>query len=310
MKIIDSHCDALSKFYHYPEMNFVDEDPRLDCSLSHLLNGDVKIQFFAIFIDPLMNSLHVAQLMKMINIFENKVLSHKKVQLIQNRFDLLHVLESNQIGAILSIEGIDALQGDLSKLQECYNLGVRFIGITWNYRNWAADGILSINDLGFTEQGKKLIKEIDRLNMIVDVSHLSVKSFWELTHLSNRPFIASHSNAQTICGHKRNLSDDQIQMIIQRNGRMGITFVPEFVSDFVNVKIDDLIKHIDYICALGGERHVGIGSDFDGIEKKITCLEHAGMLQNLAEKMLKYYKYSQVECFLFKNWYSFLKQVL
>lgn len=151
-----------------------------------------------------------------------------------------------------------------------------------------------------------MIKEMDKLGMIVDVSHLSVKGFWELTELSARPFIASHSNAWSHCTHPRNLSDEQIKTIIERRGQIGVTFVPYFVDHHSPVLVKKLLTHLDHICALGGEGNVGFGSDFDGIEQWIQGLEHAGKYENLINELCKNFNDDLVERFLYRNWESFL----
>lgn len=102
---------------------------------------------------------------------------------------------------------------------------MRFLGITWNYANWAADGVLEQRNGGFTEKGRMLIEWCNDSGMLLDVSHLSQAGFWELADLSTRPFIASHSNAAAICGHVRNLNDEQIKALIAMDGRMGLTFI-------------------------------------------------------------------------------------
>src|SRR5690606_9299847 len=134
---------------------------------------------------------------------------------------------------------------------------------------------------------------------------LSETGFWELDELSDKPFIASHCNASQICPHPRNLSDEQISSIINREGVMGITFVPPFVDKSMPVSMDKLLLHLDHVCALGGSRNVGFGSDFDGISEWIVGLEHTGKYPMLVELLQKHYSEEDVEHFIYKNWYNF-----
>ncbi|MNI03670.1 Membrane dipeptidase [compost metagenome] len=159
---------------------------------------------------------------------------------------------------------------------------------------------------GFTQKGKEMIAEMNKLGMIVDVSHLSVKGFWELVDMSEKPFVASHSNVREVCSHPRNLSMDQIKVIIERQGRLGITFVPSFVKQQSVAQIHHLLHHIEAICSLGGEHVVGFGSDFDGIEHWIVGLEHAGHYDHLVNELCKRYSEDQVKRFLYVNWRNFL----
>ena len=142
--------------------------------------------------------------------------------------------------------------------------------------------------------------------MLLDVSHLSQAGFWELTALSSRPFIASHSNAAAICTHPRNLSDEQIKTLIATEGRMGLTFFPAFVRDGGEARSEDLLKHIEHVCSLGGDRHLMFGSDFDGIDSWVGNLEHPGKYPELANLLLRHYSEESVRGWLFDNAISYL----
>ena len=140
----------------------------------------------------------------------------------------------------------------------------------------------------------------------MDVSHLTDSGFWELADLTSRPFIASHSNARRICSHPRNLNDDQIRAIIAMDGRIGITYVPYFVSSEPRVAVADVLKHIDHICSLGGERHLMLGSDFDGISSYVDGLRHPGEMTALTAALRAAYSDEQASRFLNGNAISFL----
>jgi membrane dipeptidase len=310
MHIIDAHCDALSKFIQHPDLNFDQFDPRLDCSLPRLQQGNIKIQWFAIYCNELMIMPHYGHIKQMIDVFTSQIIHHGQLQWIKNKQDVQEVMTSNRRGAILTLEGVGALQAQPSLVHDLFANGVRFIGITWNYANWAADGVFEPRNGGFTLKGRELLVEMDRVGMLADVSHLSVSGFWELSTLTTKPFIASHSNAKAVCTHSRNLSDDQIKLLIERDGRIGITFVPEFCASDKHVKIKRIFKHIDHICALGGEKYIGFGSDFDGFNHKMRGLEHAGQYRNLAKELEKYYTFAQIEGFLYRNWERFLNKHL
>lgn len=126
------------------------------------------------------------------------------------------------------------------------------------------------------------------------------KSFWDAISLAAYP-IASHSNAHSLCPHPRNLRDDQIKALIDKNGVIGITFVPEFVKGKGTPSIKDILSHIDHVCSLGGERHIGFGSDFDGIDKMIPGLEAHKDYANLIDALECHYSSKQVRRFLYEN---------
>ncbi|NEW05626.1 membrane dipeptidase [Paenibacillus sp. SYP-B3998] len=304
---MDGHCDALTKLYLNPELNFHKEEVCLEVNYPRLQRAGVKVQCFAIYISEKIQAPSFEHVLQMIDVFHRKILSHKGMAFIQTVSDWLTVEKSDKIGAVLTLEGLDALAGNMTHLRILYHLGVRSIGLTWNYANWAADGVQEPRKGGFTLKGKHMLRELEAMGIIVDVSHLSEKAFWELVELYRRPFIASHSNAGTLCPHPRNLSDEQIKTIIECHGQIGITFVPYFVkSGNSPVQISQLLTHIDHVCSLGGEKHVGFGSDFDGIEQWIVGLEHAGQYENIIEALCKNYKEEQVERFLYGNWRKFM----
>lgn len=227
MHIFDAHCDVLSKLYLNPRLEFHTEHPELDVCFPRLRQSGVKLQFFAIYLPESIANPAFDHILQFTDIFYRKVLSHPGMQLVKDVKDLEELSNGEQIGAVLSLEGADALSGNIHYVRILYELGVRFVGITWNYANWAADGVMEPRQGGFTRKGRQLIKEMDKVGMLADVSHLSVNGFWEFTELSDRPFIASHSNVRELCTHPRNLSDDQIRAIIAKNGRIGLTFVPD-----------------------------------------------------------------------------------
>jgi membrane dipeptidase len=306
--IIDGHCDVLWKMFENPEIDFYQTvDGQLDVTYANMLKSDIKIQFFAIYLAQKIEQPNFDHYLTYINIFYQKIIKHGQMMLIKNQSDLNRVLNGNERGALLTLEGADAIYGHSLYTQTLYHLGIRMIGITWNYANWAADGILEPRQGGFSKKGKQFVKECNDLGILLDVSHLSERSFWDLSEFSTQPFVASHSNAKAICPHPRNLDDDQIRALIQNEGRIGITFVPWFVGEQEKGTIGQLLKHIEHICALGGQKHLVLGSDFDGIDKRIPGLEHAGQFGVLIQHLSKYYKDEWIEDLLCNNWKRYLQ---
>jgi membrane dipeptidase len=309
LKIFDAHCDVLSKLLERPELDFAQSQEGLDVTLEKMVSAGIGIQNFAVYL-PQRWSSEFKHVLESIDLFHERILSLPQMQFIRTKSDLRSALNGDRIGALLSLEGVDSLHGNLAYLRILYHLGVRTVGITWNRANWAADGVLEPRKGGFTSAGMDLIQECNRLGLIMDVSHLSEKGFWELIEASHKPVIASHSNASKISPRLRNLSDIQIGSLIQAGGVMGITFVPPFVSEEQPVSIDQILLHIDHVCALGGKRHIGFGSDFDGIREWIVGLEHAGLYDRLVNLLLKHYREEDVELFVFGNWYRFYMEHL
>lgn len=300
MKTIDLHCDVLWKMQRSKgAVDFLDGE--LDANLEKLKSGNVMLQTFAIFVLPevkVEEKFSIA--MDQVHYFHTRVLgSNPHMKLIREWTDI-DKLQDGEIGALLSLEGVDAIGNDLNKLTILHELGVRSIGLTWNNANLAADGILEERGAGLTSFGKEIVAFNNDKKMFTDVSHLSEKSFWDVMEIAKYP-IASHSNSKTICPNARNLTDEQAKAMIDQNAMVHVTFVTEFVKESGDMEIADLIKHIDHFCSLGGIHNIGMGSDFDGITQKIIGLEDASMHPNLLNELLKYYTEDQVKGFAYQN---------
>ncbi|MFD0587506.1 dipeptidase [Paenibacillus sp. GCM10027627] len=309
MRVIDFHCDALYKMLNDGNLAFENGRPGvLDVTYERLRGSDALLQVFAVFISsdrPDHGTIH--PILESVDLLYEKVLACPDMRLILTVSDLEECIQDGKTGALLSLEGIDGLRGSLSALRNLYRLGVRAAGFTWNHANWAADGVMEPRGGGLTALGKIFVRECNELGIVVDVSHLSERAFWDMAALSSKPIIASHSNARSVCDHPRNLTDLQIRAIVEGKGRIGITYVPAFVHSSGNAAISNLIAHIEHICELGGERHLMLGSDFDGIDKHVQGLTHPGQVYALIEELLKRYSQEQTEAFVYGNALSFLR---
>lgn len=308
----DMHCDVLSKLLMDDRISFHDSSV-LDVTYDRLQAGGIGLQAFAIYIPEAWKGKPYDAVLRSIDLFRRKVLSHPGMTMIQTKEDLAKIGQpgNEKIGALLTLEGADGLEGDLMYLRIAYDLGVRTVGVTWNPANWAADGIGEARSGGFTAKGWKFVEECERIGLTLDVSHLSERGFWELAERGKRPFIASHSNMKSLCNHQRNITDEQVRAILNTDGRIGITFVPFFLrDDGKQATIDDVLRHVERVCELGGEKHVGFGSDFDGISEWVYGLEHPGLYRNIENELLKRYSTMQVNGFMGTNWKQFYKNAL
>ncbi|MGO4543954.1 dipeptidase [Paenibacillus sp. 2TAB23] len=310
MKVVDFHCDVLCKLLLDEHLTFQDSKPgSLDVTYERLKAAGTVLQTFAIYIPESLNG-RLEPILESVDRFYQQVLACKEMMLVRSAQDLELCLKTGKIGALLSLEGVDGLQGQISMLRILHQLGIRAAGLTWNHANWAADGAMEPRGGGLTAAGRRFVEECNELDIMVDVSHLSERAFWDVAELSQKPFLASHSNARAICDHPRNLNDRQITEIINKDGMLGITFVPWFVSSAETVVIDDLLRHIDHICELGGEKHIMLGSDFDGIDRYISGLTHPGELNSFTDALLKRFTSLQTEQFMSGNAMRFLRSNL
>lgn len=182
--------------------------------------------------------------------------------------DVDSVLLENKLGTLLTVENGLALDGDINNLYKLYEKGIRMMTLTWNGNNHLGSGVLTDYDTGLTSFGKVCVNAMNDINMIIDISHASQKTFWDTLSLTTKPIIASHSNVYSICKNKRNLTDIQIKEIAKAKGVIGVTYCSKFLTNKDTSTIQDVVNHIAYICNLVGTEYVCIGSDFDGVEKE------------------------------------------
>lgn len=287
MIIFDAHCDTITRIMEM-NSNLYKNDCHIDILRLKKLGGFV--QTFAAFIDPIYSPANaMKRAMQIIDKFYSELETYKDdIMLCCNYSDIENAVSQGKIAAMLSIEGGEALQGDLGALRNFYRLGVRSICLTWNYRNEIADGVKDEESGGgLTPFGRKLIKEMNSLGMLVDVSHISQKGFWDVIETSSKPIIVSHSNARKICSHPRNLYDDQILAVVKNGGVIGINFYPDFLSDDGKATVKDITKHIEHIVSIAGPDHIGIGADFDGIEKTPDGIDGIENIDTVFEELAK-----------------------
>ncbi|PFW58060.1 membrane dipeptidase [Bacillus cereus] len=300
MKIFDAHCDVLFQLWSAQGKKDFKNDPQLHITFEQLKKRKGSIQCFAIYVpETVLYEKRFEVALQMVDIFYNEILSLPGVKFIQKKDDI-NMLKQDEIGALLTLEGCEAIGKDAMKLRLFYRLGVRSFGLTWNYANLLADGALETRGAGLTTFGKHIVQELNMLHLWTDVSHLNERSFWDVIEIAKNP-IASHSNCYKFCQHPRNLNDEQIRALIKKNSVIGVTFVPQFLTSERQANITDIVRHVEYICSLGGEKNIGFGSDFDGILETVVDLTAYREYENVVNELYKHYDASMVERFLYDN---------
>ncbi|WP_020155285.1 dipeptidase [Caldibacillus debilis] len=306
MQVIDLHCDVLLKLSQGKGKLRFRDSKELDVNFERLRKGKVKVQFFAVFLEPeIPAEQKFVEALNQIDYFYEEVLKKNPEMKHIKEWADIEKLKEGEIGAVLTLEGADAIGNDLMKLRTLYRLGVKLVGLTWNFANYAADGVMEERGGGLTRFGKEVVRLNNEQKVFTDVSHLSERGFWEVMELADYP-IASHSNAKSLCNHPRNLTDEQAKALFQKGGMVHVVYNPPFIKESGNASIGDLVRHIDHFCSLGGVKQIGLGSDFDGIEKKVKNLEDASKTQNLILALLKYYKEDEVKGFAYRNFLEHL----
>lgn len=298
VRIGDLHCDTPSKIF-YKNTNLTDE--KTDWSLNKVKGYEKIIQTFAVCIEEEFPGNPFTQCENIIKNFKEQLNKHN-IPVMKDKFT------QGKINAILALEGGVCLEGSIENIEKFYNMGVRIITLTWNYENELGFGAVTGSKQGLKEFGKKAIREMNRLKIATDVSHLNEAGFFDALYLSEIPVIASHSNSRKICDNLRNLTDEQFTALTEKGGVVGINSYPLFLNNTPKAGIKDIIKHIEHFMSLGGENNICLGCDFDGIDYKTENLEDAGCYFNLINELAKLnYSEEKIAKITYKNLNNYLK---
>lgn len=315
MFICDCHCDTLTELYN-KNASLYENEQHFDIKRQIALGGG--LQFCAIYV-PTEVFRYQGGLRYTLCLLDKYNQEIKKLH--ENGIDVLQVRTAEDAGhvlkhkaaTLLAIEEGGAIDGSLEALRCLYELGVRAMTLTWSNRNDIADGINEeATGSGLTLFGKQVVAEMNRLGMLVDVSHISTAGFWSVIETSTKPIIATHSNAKSLCAHPRNLNDEQIKALAQNGGLAGITFAGQFLEkDWRNACIESVYKHIDYMLNLiGNDDHIGFGSDFDGISHPPYNIQGVQDYKPLIEYLSKYYSNETINKITHQNVINLLQKVL
>lgn len=309
MKVIDLHCDVLYKLAGTEEGASFKNSEQLDVNLEKLKKGGVKAQVFAIFVDDHLNETQrYMEALRQVEKFQYEVIAPYEEMVHITDWQQLEQLGEHQIGAILSLEGCDAIGDSMEKLQSFIDAGILLAGLTWNHENAVAYGANEDATKGLKPFGYEVVQKLNESNIIIDVSHLNEQGFWDVLKVANH-LIASHSNAYAIRPHQRNLKDEQIKALIEKGGHMHCVFYPLFIKEHDPVKITDLIEHIQHIAKLVGVDKIGLGSDFDGIDRKVIGLENASQHSMLLELLKPHFTENEIAGIAAKNFEQFISVI-
>ena len=293
--LIDSHNDTLVAHIRRGNLSLSDRDPQpkphgmfdrdrrsgiisflrgreaprpgadfIQINFPKMREGGIDAGFFAIDV-TLSRGNHLAYALDGFGyLFNDLEETNSAVSIVSSSGDIEKARAEGRLGMILAIEHADCVERSLNLLRMLYEVGVRSIGLTHNMSSWAADGCLEARDgVGLTRFGVELVKEMNRLGMVVDLAHVSPGAFFHALEVSTKPVIFSHGNARALSDVPRNLTDDQLRALAQNGGVIGMSFVNDFVS-LEEPTLERLLDHIDHVASVAGIDTVGLGSDFDG----------------------------------------------
>lgn len=290
--VIDSHNDSIVAHIRRGNISLTDEHTKnpnlhsgtisylrgrvppeedaigIQLNIPKMRKGGIDAAFFAVDVTRAWKN-HLSYALDAFGWFNAEIEANATdIRIVRKAADIHTAKAEGKLAAVLTIENSEAVERSLNILRSLYLLGVRSIGLTHNPNTWASTG----NDEGetgggLTKFGIQLVKEMNKLGMLVDVSHISERGFWDVLDITDAPIIASHSNCMTLCNHSRNLTNEQLKAITANGGVIGITFVPGFIAEDGwrnRPPFAQLLNHIEYAIDVAGLDHVGIGSDFDG----------------------------------------------
>lgn len=262
--LFDAHCDTLSRILEAPGRHLAGNGGQWD--LDRVGDFAPQAQIFAVFADSALPCAR-EKAARQIAAF------HRECQLFQDRIvpctsgtQAEKAAAQGKIAAFLSVEGAELLGCSIEGLRQGYRQGVRAVNLTWNRANLLSGSHSEQPERGLSAEGKAFVREMQRLGMLVDVSHLSEAGFWDVMELAEKPVIASHSNSQAVFFHTRNLTDAQFTAIMEYRGVVGLNAYAAFLGDDP-VTADNLLRHLEHFLALGGENTVALGGDWDGCDR-------------------------------------------
>lgn len=306
MRYFDLHCDTLSEcaLRNLPLSN----NSGLHLSLERGRGLSPWVQCFAAWIpddcrEPLAHFQKIAQR------FRQELLDNPgRLCQCSSREELEQAAKAGLCGAIFTVEGGSVLEGRLENLELLCGYGVRMMTLTWNGANQIGGGALEPG--GLTEFGRKVLHRMEEMRMLPDVSHASEALFWDVAEATKGPLVASHSNSQAVCRHPRNLTDRQFSEILRRDGLVGLNFYPAFLAESGQAGLEDILRHAEHFLELGGEKHLALGSDFDGADMP-DGMEGIQSVEKLAEVFLRHgYSDELVDRIFYQNAQEFFGKYL
>lgn len=295
MKVVDMHCDTIGELWKAEKAGkpISLRSNSLHIDLEKMQKGDYLLQNFAMFVflgrekDPLVNVL------EMIDVYNRAMAENADIiGPVLNYEDIEKNRTAGKLSGMLTIEEGAVLKGNPYVVRTLYQLGVRMLTLTWNFENEIGypNTIVKAKDYdpsrhyGLKPEGIEIVREMNRVGMIVDVSHLGDDGFWDVVKYCDGPFVASHSNARAVCNHTRNMTDDMIRALADKGGVMGLNFCGDFLNSNGKSRVEDMVRHAKHIINVGGSDILGLGTDYDGIDGDLE-LDHCDKMPLLAQEM-------------------------
>ncbi len=300
--LFDLHCDTATEMFEKKQFLMSNN---LNVSLNQRRVIEKYIQTFAFWTkdDEITSKNRFKAFTERYSYFMKECIKNSdSLTIIADKGDLESVRANGKTGILLAIEGGGVLEGNAGNIEKLYKNGIKMLTLTWNRGNELSGAVLDENQRGLSDFGREAISEMERLKMLVDVSHISDMGFEDVCKVAKRPFIATHSNSRSVCNNKRNLTDDMFKEIVARKGLVGINLYSNFLNESGEASLDDVVAHIERFLKLGGERCIAFGTDFDGVENQLP--KEVNKLENMhfmAQRLIKEFGNELTADIMFNN---------
>ena len=290
----DGHCDTVYRCFNTKESLLQNMG---HVALDRVGGFSAYAQIFALFWDAAQSPAEglLSLTKSMVTLYQEELRRNAdRVVHCRNAFEIDGAVKAGKAAALLSVEGAELLECDPQNLELAGQWGVKLINPTWNRANILSGSHCEDSDRGLSDAGRCFVREAERIGILMDVSHLSERGFWDLMEMTELPVVASHSNSRKIYPHSRGLSDDQFRAIVQSGGVAGLNFYSEFVGKPATV--DGMVRHVEHWLEIGGENVVALGADLDGCDslpqgiagiQNVPCLWTALSERGYSDSLLK-----------------------
>ena len=301
--VFDLHCDTAVELSRQKK-SWASNDLQIDLDRAgRLLTHHQFYAFCCVFGEgghPLPWPLAEARFYTALSDFYTQLEQNRdRTKLCRNVEDLIAAAKEQKQGVFLSLEGPEVIGCDPDRLEELKELGFLMTTLTWNYPNTLAGP--HGTELGLTDRGKAFVRRAQELGIVIDVSHLSEKAFWDMVDITTAPIVASHSNSRAVCDHTRNLTDKQFKVICNLGGLVGLNLYAPFLNESGKADFSDVKRHLDHFLELGGQHHLAVGGDLDGCDVLPTGFTGVENYNDLGRWLMQQGLEEETVCSVFNN---------
>ena len=295
MRLIDMHCDTFWLMMRKKGVSLQKNELCID--IEKMKKAGSMAQFFASFIH--MSEFNGENVVEEAYQHALEMIAYGKaeldkcsdsIEIAHNYNELIANRDNGKMSAILTVEEGGILNGKMEYLEELYRQEIRLITLTWNHENcigFPNSREPVVMNQGLKPFGIEVVKRMNDLGMIIDVSHLSDGGFWDVMEHSTKPVVASHSDARALCNHPRNLTDEMIKALAKKGGVAGVNFYPYFLHESGKATMEDIAEHLWHMYQVGGEDVIAFGTDFDGFDEGELDITHMGEMNFVYDAIRK-----------------------